>query len=36
MRAKIISTAQDAYFDGYKNMDAKFHVIKTEEIKDNN
>ena len=36
MRAKIISTAQDAYFDGYKNMDAKFHVIKTEEIKDDN
>ena len=36
MRTKIISTAQDAYFDGYKNMDAKFHVIKTEEIKDNN
>ena len=36
MRAKIISTAQDAYFDGYKNMDAKFHVIKTEEINDDN
>jgi hypothetical protein len=36
MRTKIISTAQDAYFDGYKNMDAKFHVIKTEEIKDDN
>ena len=36
MRAKIISTAQDAYFDGYKNTDAKFHVIKTEEIKDDN
>lgn len=36
MRAKIISTVQDAYFDGYKNMDAKFHVIKTEEIKDDN
>ena len=36
MRAKIISTAQDAYFDGYQNMDAKFHVIKTEEIKDDN
>ena len=36
MRTKIISTAQDAYFDGYKNMDAKFHVIKTEEINDDN
>ena len=36
MRAKIISTVQDAYFDGYKNMDAKFHVIKTEEINDDN
>ena len=36
MRAKIISTAQDAYFDGYKNMDAKFHVIKTEETNDDN
>ena len=36
MRAKIISTAQDAYFDGYQNMDAKFHVIKTEEINDDN
>lgn len=36
MRAKIISTVQNVYFDGYKNMDAKFHVIKTEEINDDN
>ena len=36
MRAKIISTVQNVYFDGYKNMDAKFHVIKTEETNDDN